>query len=357
MLIFVDKKKEKQRRIKILYFICVILFIVVANIFHFKKALNYNNKKLATYQTIVQKNDWYDKSKTVYLLLSQQENAQTVIIIPKKINRENITTLAWAFSKIKDIPAEITLTPEISDSQIINELAEVFFPLATKEDHKQKILISSDLDQVKDTIMAEHLYPLTLNYKHTKKINNHSQFMQFLDKNFPAPPKPKNKQEQEKRALQEFAMENISILQRITLEQKTPEFSHRNLLLKSVRFCLQDSQGTACNTDSNSSFIKNLNTLLQSQRTKIKPKKLILLTSDELIENIDSLTLEADEGLHFQFQKREAFLLPEEIQNLKKTNKAIYVIKQKAGLNPKYTTSQMKFYKFKTTEVILDEKI
>ena len=46
-----------------------------------------------------------------------------------------------------------------------------------------------------------------------------------------------------------------------------------------------------------------------------------------------------------------------EIQNIKKPDKAIYVLKQKAGLNPKYTTSQMKFYKFKTMEVILDEKI
>ena len=357
MLIFVDKKKEKRRRIKILCFICVVFFIIVANIFHFKKALNYNNEKLTTYQTIAQKNDWYDKSKTVYLLFSQQENAQKVIIIPQKINRENIATLALAFSKIKDIPAEITLTPEISDLQIINELAEIFFPLATEKTPKQKILISSDLEMVKDTIMAEHLYPLTLNYKHTKKLNNHSQFMQFLDKKFPTLPEPKNKQEQEKRALQEFAMENLSILQRITLKQKTPDFSYRNLLLKSVRFCLQNSQSTTCSTDSNSSFIKNLNTLLQSQKKTAKPQKLILLTSDELIENIDSLTLEADEGLHFQFQKREAFLLPEEIQNLKKSDKAIYTLKQKAGLNPKYTTSQMKFYKFKTTEVILDEKI
>ena len=87
------------------------------------------------------------------------------------------------------------------------------------------------------------------------------------------------------------------------------------------------------------------------------PQKLIFLTSDEKISPDFPLILEKDEGIHLQYGKLKAFLLPEECQALTNPKEILATLKQMIGINPDYATPSIRLYKFKTTEVILNEKI
>ena len=114
---------------------------------------------------------------------------------------------------------------------------------------------------------------------------------------------------------------------------------------------------TLCKTQDNISLQKNIIDIKNEIPKNQTVKKLIFLTSDEEIFILKKQKLEQNEGLHFCYQNKEAFIFPKEIPSLEDLKKDLIKLKEKAGINPEYTTTDMKLYKFKIVEVNIDEKI
>lgn len=355
MLIFVDKKKEKRRKIKIFCIICFAVFFIVMNIFHFNSTLHLSNQSLTEYQSPIISNDWYKKADIVYLFNSQQKTK--IILIPQTYNRENITTLALAFSKLPSQKTFLSFSQEISDPAPIKEVAALFFPLSNKKTAPQKIIISTSFPSIQKDINQHKLYPVALNYKHTQKLNNINKLTSLLDSLFPTKPAPQNELEEEKEALQKFIEENKITLKDIVLRNKQPPFVLQNIFLSKNRFCLKNTKEKKCSLHSDLSFIKNLQEMTAPKSSLKNRLKLILLTDDSPLAVQEAPSLAKDEGLHFIFNNHEAFLFPEEIKKLDDQKNTLYIIKEKAGINPKYQADTMRLYKFKTLEIDLDDNI
>lgn len=357
MLIYVDKKKQRRQRIKLFCWISIVLLILTTNIIHFNTSLNHSQQQLTSYQTIKLDNTWYNQANTIYLFKAQPPQQQHVLIIPLQFNKENAATLALAFSKIPNVPTKLILSSELIHQKEIYQLAKIFLSTISNQDVQQKIYITSALESAKKIIIPAQLYPITLNYKHSEKLKNNPAFLKTLDTIFSPKQQPSSHLEQEKEALQCLVTENKEHLQKIINKQKIPPFALHNLFLQNVRFCLQTNQNTLCETDTHNSFLSNLKQLLGKISTQQKVQKFILLTTEDTINTSDFITLKKDEGLHFQYQNRESLMLPHEQETLNNPIKIEYILKEKAGLNPSYTNPNMRFYKFKTLEVNLDEDI
>ena len=357
MLIFVDKKKEKQRKIKILCIFFGAIFLLIANILHFQEALFHNAEKLTDYHSHKISNNWYNKADVIYLLTSHNNQQTKVILLPSNFNRENATTLALAFSKLPQKETHIHFTDEISNQKDIKNLASLFLPITSKHSAEQQLLISSDFEKVEKDIQQNHLYPLVLNYKHAQKLTHLNKLTQQLDELFPPVPIPQNKLEENKINIQKFAAENLPTIKNIIFHNQTPSFALQNIFSGNIRFCLKSESNNKCNFSTHNSFARNLQKTADKFSLQDIPQKLILLTDDMPISTEDYQNIASDEGLHFIFNNHKTFLFPEEIISLADKQKALYILKEKAGLNPEYQSDDMKLYKFKTLEIDLDDNI
>lgn len=356
MLIYVDKKKERQKKIKILCCIIAAVFIVLANIFHFKTALNQSSQKLTEYKSVKFTNTWFENAQPIYFFSSKKKSGKTIIVIPKKFNRENATTLAFALTKIPQSKTSLFFTHEINETDKIIQIAKVFHPqVEISED--ADVIITTNLKDARKSLLKEKLYPTLLHYKYTAKSPVNPDLDNLLNRFFPPQPEPKTHLKKELSSLKEFVAENSTFLKDLILNNKEPEFSQKNTLLENVNLCLVSKTDTVCNLSSRDSLQKKIS-LLQNQLPEDEtPKKLLLLTSNEKLADIFSSALDDDDGLLFRYGKLKSFLMPNERQTLTNMKEISAKLKTKAGLNPEYTAPDMKFYRFKVMEVVLDEEI
>lgn len=356
MLIYVDKKKERQKKIKILCCIIVAVFIILANIVHFKTALHHSSQKLTDYHSIKFTNNWFEDTQPVYFFYSRRQNGKTIIVIPEKFNRENATTLAFALAKIPEKEISLYFTPEIKESNKIIQLANVFHS-DIEPTKNANIIITTDLKNAIKSIPEEKLYPTLLHYKYTAKTPVNPALDNLLNDFFPPQPEPETTLKKEKMALKKFAEENTAVLKNLILKDKEPEFHLKNALLKNSNLCLVHKADIVCDLTSKNSLQKKLSKLQKKLPKNATPEKLLLLTSNSKVADTLSLTLDADDGLLFRYGKLKSFLLPNEWHTLTNLKEIPAKLKVKAGLNPNYTAPGMEFYRFKITEVVLDEEI
>lgn len=355
MLIFVDKKKEHRRKVKIFCAVCFAVIFALANFYHFKSALHHSQEELTNYHSRKIINDWYNKADIVYLFTSKQNPDTKIILIPHTFNRENLITTAFAFSKL---PVQSTYLKfgTTENTEPLKKLASLFLNLTEKKEAEQTVIISASFADVEQTIRQKNLYPQALSFKHTKKLDKSDELTVLLDSIFPPAPAPQNHLEEQKFALQKFAEENKQTIEDIIFHKKTPPFALQNIFLKTNRLCLQNKDKRNCRLHTNTDFTKSLQKLAKNT-PKSNYLKLILLTDDTLISQEDVPALTSDEGLHFIFNKHEAFLFPEEIKSLAEKENVPYILKERAGINPTYHNSKMKLYKFKIMEIDLDDNL
>ena len=357
MLIYVDKKKERKRKITIISLVLLGFFIIYANVMHFKTALNKTTEHLTNYKSIKHSNNWYQNAQIVYLFSAPKPNIKKIIIIPDKINRETTTIIASILSKSKK-EQTYQILPDVSDKNLLIQLIEKVSPKLNSSDTNPDIIITSDFARMTDTIMQNQMIPLALNYKTAEKKLSLGEISKYVNTFFPLKSPSTNKIEKEKQVLETFVEDNILLLKNLKQADFSSNFSKQNLLLKNVRVCLinQDSV-ISCGLSNHASFLHNLQKILLQLPADTTPTKLILLTSDAPFNPKDGSRLEKDEGLHFRYQKRESTLLPTEIIPLTNSQQILYTLKQKAGINPQYKNPYMKYYKFKTVEVNLNDNI
>lgn len=362
MLLYVDKKKERQKKIKRILFIISIILIILLNFIQFPFDLHQTPKQLLNYNSKATTPEWYPKAEPI-TILSTPNKEEIIFLIPKYSNRENLITLAKAFSIIPHNVTEINISPEITDSKKILKLAQIFSPEIKQNSKSSQIIVSSDAEKILKLAQTKNYFPYTINYTSHKDFIITPEVQTFLDSSAPLPLAPQNKQEQEQENLKKLIKDNKDII--LSSIPSTPyaridyPISAQYILLKNAAICLSSQNKKICTLNTNKSLAHNIKEALQKLPSKEKPQQLALLTSFQEIPYHSSIS--TNDGLLFQFEQRKYILLPQEIEKYKTENNKggdiFRYIKQQAGINPDYHTPKMKFYKFKTVEIDINDNI
>lgn len=351
MLLYVDKKKQKRRQIKIIISTLAVFLSLIANSICLSKALQQTNKHLTKFSPFEHTQPWYQNSHVVTVFTHKKSTVPLAILIPQTINRENLLTIALAFSKFNHHAFEIEMTSEITQTATLQKLATLFNK-KTKTPAK-KIIITTKAEQLNDFIKQNKLFPTALHYQNTKKLKITNELQTFIDSAFPLPKKPQNQLEKEKKALELFtAKYKKEILNLLLAKPQLNAYTSKHLLLQNANICLTTTHKNICETNKNISLKNNLQTAIKKLPKNAPLKKLFLLTS--LKEIKINTPLATDEGAAFRYGTKQSLILPHEKNE--KINTYI-LLKQQAGLNPEYHSKKMKFYKFKTTEININDNI
>ncbi|MBE6462822.1 MAG: hypothetical protein E7005_03575 [Alphaproteobacteria bacterium] len=347
MLLYVNKKQERKKRIKLLSLIAFIIFFITANIINFYHKLHTTTDNLSSYQSITHLNTWYKNYEPIEIYKTK-DNQIKVILIPNALTREITETLSTLLEKISKTPSpKIHFLGNASLFELIKELAQIHNIEITDKITKKSIIISSDFDLLKSHIYSNKLFPKTITYVNSTNPKS----LSLLNKYFPLPISPKTNLSKQKHSLTLFAKAYQKELETIstTNNYNSQKFHKQSALLKNIPLCLQTTNSTFCTLDNKTSLIKNIIKTKEQNKANAPYTKLILLT------NFEKTTLETfspQNGLLFKFHSRETILLPNE-----KDKNHFYTIKQKSGINPNYETKDMEFYQFKTVEINLNDNI
>ena len=338
MLLYVNKKQERQKKIRLLTIVISILFITIANIIELKQDLHTPTASLTTYTPIQNKKS---PSNTNSIITLYQTNTSTIkaIQIPSILTKQSSTTIAHCFSKLPK-QTELYFTSEVKDKDFLHQIAQTLNLKTTSSNTSKSIIITTNLTPILPLINQEQLTPKTL----PPTSINSPQLSLLLDKKFPPQKEPSTTLEKEQLSLQNFVQNHFEEIKNLIHQQnfKNQPFSKQNNLLKNVSLCLKSPTTTLCDTSNKTSFAHKLSALSNKLKS---PKTLILLTN---FEEITPTTFNSNNGLLFKFEERQTILLPNEI-----TKTPFKTIKQKQGINPDYTNKLMQFYQFKTVEIDL----
>lgn len=362
MLLYVDKKKERQKKIKRILFITSIILIILINFIQFPIDLHQTQKQLINYKSKATPPEWYAQTAPITVLTTPQKK-EIIFLIPNLSSRENLITLAKAFSLIPNTATAINISPEIPDSEKILKLAQIFSPQIKQDNKSTQFIVLSDEDKLSKLTETKNFVPYAIHHTSKKDFIITPEIQTFLDSFAPLPPTPQNTLEQEQENLKKLIKDNKDIiLNSIPFTQYAKvdyPISAQYILLKNASVCISYANKKACTLNTNKSLSHNINETLHKLSQQEKAEQLSLLTS---IQEIPYQTnISSNEGLLFRFEQREYISLPQEIEKYKKETKKeenIYrYIKQQAGINPDYHNPKMKFYKFKTVEINLNDNI
>lgn len=344
MLLYVNKKAIRRKKIRILLIILAFVIFASANIICFKQKFHTSTQTPNDYVSI-KKEPLFIESYPIVQEYTYKNNETKQILIPKNITEQSANKIAQIL-KNKKITS-VFFTNELKNNNILHDIIKFFDIQISNTIQPQTIIISSDINLLTPTIYEKKLFPKTIIYQ---KYQN-PKFNQMLEQHFPSPLKPKDKLSKEVLSLQSFItdykLELINLVKNKDLTKQ--KFSHQEILLQNINFCLQTNNNLFCNIDAKISFAKKIKEILKNIPLKDTVQKLILLTS---FEPTKSQTIAQEYGLLFKFENRNTILLPHQI-----TQNAYEDIKIKAGINPTYTNDNMKFYQFKIVEINIDDNI
>ncbi len=352
MLLYVDKKKLKRRKIKIISITLSCILILIANIIHFRTALHQTDQSLTAYTPLQTTQNWYNGADVVTVFSAHKQIK--AILIPQNTNRENTLTIALALSRLPAGKTILTFTEDVSPKNYLQTLSGLF--ISPEENKTQEnVIITTDINQIIPLINELKLTPAALNYRQTANLRTNERLNSFINRHFPPEPQPLGIQEKQQQALEQFAQKYRSdLLKLIQSSENSIAFINKSLLLQHLAVCISSKDKTVCNATAGYSLQKNLHTALAGLHSQT-PQKIFLLTTPEEIPF--NTVLEKDDGALLRYGTKEAFILPQKkAQNPNNTNIYAY-LKQQAGLNPDYHSPDMKFYKFKTTEIDINDNI
>lgn len=353
MLLYVDKKRQRRQRLKIIISILACFLVLCANISRFNITLHQTEQHLTDFHSLEHSHHWYTKSDIVTIFTAKGTETPRAILVPQRLNRENISTIALALSKLTNTSFKITFTPEITEKESLQKLAAVFTQTTPPASAENNVIVSTQMHELLNLINDNNLYPTVLHYQDTQKLKKTAELQKLIDTLYPLPLPPQSRLEEEQQALKSFAAKYHKELLNFFLPHPEPIiFTDKNLFLQNTGICLTTPHKNICQTDNTASLQLNIQAALKELPNNTKPQKLILLTSMQEIS--PQTPLAADEGAAFRYGERQTLILPHE--KSEKIN-TYALLKQNAGINPDYQTSDMKFYKFKTTEIDINDNI
>ena len=323
MLLYVNKKEERRKKIKLFTLIFSIIFFILSNACYLILYLHKTDQTLTSYTQIKQSSDITPYTPiTIYQTASSETKA---IVIPKKLNKINTINIASAL-KLSNINNAIPLyfTEDVENKDFLQKLAKTQNLITSHIKTAQSVIITTDLKTILPLIYEKKLYPKTL----TKQTLTNKNLSILLDSKFPPISAPKTTLEKEKYALEIFANTHSKELKQLLNKQNLTQipFKKQDALLKNLSLCIQTTQQTICDTTTSSSLINKISKFIPKIALDDTIQKIILLTS---FEEITPKNFNKSNGLLFRFEKREALLLPTEI-----TETPFQTVKQKLGINP-----------------------
>lgn len=353
MLLYVNKKKQRQKKIKYLCLIITCSFIVVANILYFNKSIHHTEQTLTQFEDIKTTQNWFSQSDTITIFTKKDSKNPEIIIIPENITKENLQTFTFSLTKVIGNPQVQINLPNTQKEIIKNITYSIITNPSTKKE--ENLIITNNITNLKNIIQEKKLFPKTLNFKSiNKKLPQPS--IDLINTIFPKEPTPTNNLEEEYYSLDKFASIYKKELINVIKEEKTHNFSSENLFLKNANICIKSTKNNIyCSINKNNSFKRNIYDVLRQKSINEKISILYLLTSFEEIEQ--TALIDEKEGIIFIFNNRQKLLLPENIQKLNKKQSPFLIAKKQLGINYNYNTTDMKFYKFKTKEIVLNDNI
>lgn len=351
MLLYVDKKKEKRRKIKIILSTLALILIIIINLICFNKTLHYTSQHLTTFSLFAHTHNWYDKSSPLTIFTKKGKKTPEIILFPSQFTRENSLTLTSALSKLSPSPYKIEFTSEVTNKEYLQQLTDLL-NISNSTQNPQKIILTTNISKVHDIIKNNQLVPTSLTNQNTKNLSLSPELRNLLDTKFPLPDKPQTKLAKEKEALEKFIKLYQDTIKAFIMNTDSISYVNKHLFLQNNAICLLTNKNPICKTNQYSSLQKNIENAIKKLPPNVQVQKLLLLTSLE--EVFLNAPLEEDDGLLFRYGNRKAILLPHEKD---KKNNSYTLLKQKTGINSDYQTDDMKFYKFKTAEVILNDNI
>ena len=344
MLLYVNKKAIRQKKIRITLIIFFSIVFIIANIICFKQTFHTSSKTPNNY-TSIKKDALFIESFPVIEAYTTKNKATKLILIPKNLTKQASHKLAHIFTREKI--TSVFITSELNDNKVLLDIIKFFDIGLSNTISANTVVISSDTTKTTPIIYQEKLYPNTIIYQELKDNN----FAKMLEQHFYKKNIATDNLSKEATALNNFIKDYKNELVNLAKnnELNKQKFAHQDGLLQNIKFCLQTNNQIYCNIDDKISFAKKISKILQTIPQQDTVTKLILLTS---FEEITPQTFTPNCGLLFKFNDRSAILLPEEI-----TADAFNNIKIKAGINPAHTNNIMTFYQFKTAEIILNDNI
>ena len=237
MLLYVNKKQERKKRIKQLSLIAFIIFFITANIINFYYKLHTTTDTLSSYQAITHINTWYKNYEPIEVYKTKNNHIRA-ILIPTSSTREISETLSSLLEKISKQPSsKLHFLDNHSSYELITELAQIHNIKTTNQITKNTIIISSDFNLLKPHIYNNKLFPKTITYLSSTNKNS----LALLDKYFPLPILPKTNLAKQKHSLTLFAKAHKKELQTIstTNNYNSQKFHKQSALLKNIPLCLQ----------------------------------------------------------------------------------------------------------------------
>ena len=249
MLLYVDKKKERQKKLKrILLIICTIC-IVAINFIDFPIDLNHTKASLLNYRAPTTTPQWYTQTSPITILSSSQKT-NYALIIPQELTRENLAIIAKAFSQIPSTATQIYFTPEITQQDELLKLAQIFVPSLKLSTTSAPIMVSSNEGEILALLNTKEYTIHSLNYNTAKDIYSKPEVQTFLNTNAPLPPMPQNKLEQEKANLIQLVKDKkdiiLSTIPSTSYAKIDFPISAQYILLKNTNVCLSSSDKKFC---------------------------------------------------------------------------------------------------------------
>lgn len=354
MLLYVDKKKQKRRRVKIITAVLAGCFVLFANIVLFYSMLDKADMALVDSPSLQGKSTAVSEAdaNTIGLFSSKNNASPEIVIISKEINRFNLITTAYVFSKLSPTVKNVYFSPEVKSREYLLRLLRVYLPDVRLSDAKDGVIITTDYELFADVIQQNKLSPKIFYYSHAQRQQKPAVLDKLLNEKFPLPVMPKTRLEKEKSALAKFAGRYQKELRGL-LNGNDVDFAFRHYLLQQANVCFVSEKNIICNFAANNSLQKNIRMLSENPSFSTAGiKKMALLTSLQEIDAGDDI--QSDEGVAFRYGERETIILPGEKSKYDDLYSALLL---NAGINPDYFADDMRYYKFKTVEVNADDKI
>ncbi len=190
MLLYVDKKRQKRRRLKIITTVLACFLILCANVVHFTDTLHQTKQHLTDFHPREHPHIWYTQSDVVTIFTAKDKKTPRAVLISPRLNRENISTITLAFSKLAKPPFKITFTPEIAENEHLQKLAAIFNQTTASDSTENTVIVSTQLSELLGLIKKHNLYPTVLHYQDTKRLKKTAKLQTLIDTLYPLPLPP-----------------------------------------------------------------------------------------------------------------------------------------------------------------------
>lgn len=353
MLLYVDKKKQRRQKIKIITIILIWCFVLCANVVLYRLIIYQADKNLTEDVFLQNREDVVLEHDSVCLFSAKGKISSQIVVVPDKLNQYNMLTLGYVFSKLSSDVNNVFFSPEVEEQEYLLRLLKVYVPNVVLSNTMDGIIITTNYEKFAGIVQKNRLFPKVFSYSNAVRKQKTVGLKTLLDERFPLPVLPTTHLEKEKALLLEFVKKYQGDLRGLLSGKDELIFSARHYFLQHANLCVVAESNVLCALATDKALQKNMRDLLKKASLRGESvRKIMILTSLQEVDWGDDV--QSDDGLVFRYGEREAIILPDEKIKYEDIYSALQL---NAGINPNYHVEDMKYYKFKAVEVYADDEV